>query len=356
MVMVWMIFLWVVQQIQKVDYSIKIQMVHVGVLPFPDLKLDRKSEDIDAIFFDADNDNDLDLYIASGGNEYRAGAKEYQDRLYLNDGEGKLSKALDRLPKIVTSAGVIAPADYDQDGDIDLLITGKHTPWEYPNPTSTILLENNDGKFEDITGKKARDLIKIGMVNDAKWVDFDRDGLLDLALAGEWMPFTILKNDGEKFKNITAELGLESSTGWWFSLDAADVDQDGDMDFVLGNLGWNYEYKATVEKPFHIFYYDFDNNGAGDLVLAWHEGDKLLSCAVKETALYSKCLCWEKSLKHTMNLQKQTYMIYMENPIYRMHSIMKQRFSQTLTLKISEMGNFNFMIFQNQLNYRQSTT
>ncbi|MCK5281165.1 MAG: VCBS repeat-containing protein, partial [Cyclobacteriaceae bacterium] len=186
-----------------------------GILPFPDLKVDRKSEDIDALFLDVDSDGDLDLYVVSGGNEYRAGAKEYQDRLYLNDGKANFSKSEESLPKLTASGARIVPADYDQDGDIDLFIAGRHTPWEYPKPVKSTLLRNDGGKFEDVTNKIAKDLMKIGMVNDAVWVDYDNDGLLDLALAGEWMPFTILKNDGSGFKNVTADLGLENTTGWW---------------------------------------------------------------------------------------------------------------------------------------------
>lgn len=246
-----------------------------GVIPFGDLKLDRTSEDIDALFFDADSDGDLDLYIVSGGNEFRSGANEYQDRLYINDGNGNFSKSVDALPKITTSGATVIAADYDGDGDLDLFVAGRHTPWEYPTPTKSTLLRNDGGKFEDVTSKIAKDLMKIGMVSDAVWVDYDDDGLLDLALAGEWMPITILRNDGKVFKNVTKELGLENTTGWWNTIAAADMDKDGDMDFVLGNLGLNYEYKATSEKPFHVFYYDFDNNGRSDLVLAAYEGDRL---------------------------------------------------------------------------------
>ena len=283
-----------------------------GILPFADLKIDRKSEDIDALFFDVDNDDDLDLYIASGGNEFRAGAKEYQDRLYINDGSGKLSKSIDRLPKLFTSAGRIVPEDYDQDGDVDLLITGKHKPWEYPSPTSTLLLENDNGRFEDITNKKAKDLLNIGMVHDAKWIDIDNDGLLDLALAGEWMPFTIFKNDGTRFYNITDDAGLANTTGWWFCIDAADIDKDGDTDFVLGNLGWNYEYKASERKPFHIFYYDFDNNGSGDLVLAKYEGEKLYPVRERNRSVQQVPLLGEKIKTYHEFAKADIYEIYGE--------------------------------------------
>ncbi len=246
-----------------------------GILPFSDLKIDKDSEDLDALLFDADIDGDMDLYIVSGGNEYRSGSRKYLDRFYINDGKGNLTKSVEAIPEIMTSGSKVIPADFDQDGDLDLLITGMHTPWEYPKPTNSVLLRNNEGKFEDATEELAKDLIGIGMVHDASWVDYNNDGLLDIALAGEWMPLTILRNNGTSFENATSELNLETTTGWWFSIEAEDMDQDGDMDFVMGNLGLNYEYKASPEKPFEVFYHDFDNNGMGDLVLAKYENEKL---------------------------------------------------------------------------------
>ena len=281
-----------------------------GILPFPDLKLDKKSEDMDALFFDLENDGDLDLYIISGGNEFRADAIEYQDRLYLNDGKGNLIKSEDRLPKMTASGSTIVPADYDNDGDLDLFIPGRHTPWDYPTPTKSTLLKNENGIFEDVTKKIAKDLTKIGMVNDAVWVDFDNDGLLDLVLAGEWMPFTILNNNGNNFINITKELNLENTAGWWFSIESADMDKDGDMDFVLGNLGLNYEYKASVDKPFHAFYYDFDNNGISDLVLAKYEGDTLYPVRERKRSVQQVPLLAEKFNSFNAFAKADVYEIY----------------------------------------------
>jgi hypothetical protein len=265
-----------------------------GILPFPDLKIDKQAEDIDAILFDADGDEDMDLYIVSGGNEYRSGADADQDRLYLNDGKGLLSKSTDALPEITTSGAKVLPADFDKDGDLDLFVPGMHTPWQYPQPTKSTLLRNEGGRFEDVTGKIAKDLLKIGMVHDAKWVDYDNDGLVDLAIAGEWMPFTLLRNDGKNFTNVTSTLGLDETTGWWFSIAAEDMDGDGDVDFVLGNLGLNYEYKATLEKPFEVFYSDFDNNGSGDLVLATYENDKLYPIRERKRSVQQVPLLAEK--------------------------------------------------------------
>jgi len=281
-----------------------------GILPFPDLKLDRDSEDVDAILFDADGDKDLDLYVVSGGNEYRSGSKAYIDRLYINDGNGNLTKSVDAIPRVSTSGSKVIPADFDEDGDLDLLITGMHTPWEYPKPTTSILLENNGGEFNDVTDEIARDLKNIGMVHDATWVDFNDDGLLDLALVGEWMPLTILKNNGTQFKNMTADLQLENTNGWWFSIISEDMDRDGDVDFVLGNLGLNYEYKASQEKPFEVFYDDFDNNGIGDLVLAKYEGDKLYPVRERNRSVMQLPLLSEKIPTYREFAQSDVYDIY----------------------------------------------
>jgi hypothetical protein len=314
-----------------------------GVLRFSDLAIDRKSEDIDALFLDVDSDGDLDLYVVSGGNEYRAGAKEYQDRLYLNDGEGNFSKSENGLPKLTTSGAAIVPADYDQDGDVDLFIAGRHTPWEYPTPAKSTILRNDGGKFEDVTNKIAKDLMNIGMVNDAIWVDYNDDGLLDLALAGEWMPLTILENDGKSFKNVTVNLGLENTTGWWFSINAADIDKDGDQDFILGNLGLNYEYKASEEKPFHVFYYDFDNNGAGDLVLAQYQEEKLYPIRERNRSGRQVPLLEEKFDTFSAFAKADVYEIYGEDNLKNALHYEARSFASSY---VENLGNGRFTFHQ----------
>ncbi len=314
-----------------------------GIIPFPDLTIDKKSEDIDALFFDVDSDGDLDLYVVSGGNEYRAGAKEYQDRLYLNDGKANFSKSEAGLPSFTVSGGAIVPADYDQDGDIDLFIAGRHTPWKYPVPANSTLLRNDRGKFIDVTNEIAKDLINIGMVNDAAWVDYDSDGLLDLALAGEWMPFTILKNDGNVFRNVTVDLGLENTKGWWFSIETADMDKDGDPDFILGNMGLNYEYKASEENPFHVFYYDFDNNGSGDLVLAQYEGDKLYPIRERNRSVEQVPLLKEKFKTFNEFAIADVFEIYGENNLKNSLHYEVNTFASSY---IENLGNGKFIFHQ----------
>ncbi|MBS0000465.1 MAG: VCBS repeat-containing protein, partial [Cyclobacteriaceae bacterium] len=232
---------------------------------------DKIHEDMGAAFFDADNDGDLDLYVVSGGNEFRPRSSLYQDRLYLNDGEGNFTKTEDWLPKMNISGSKVIPQDFDQDGDVDLFLAGRHIPWSYPDPESSVILVNTGGKFENMTREIAPELNGVGMVNDAVWVDFNQDGFMDLVLAGEWMPVTFFLNEQGKFRDVTAEYGLSDHTGWWFSIDAADMDNDGDMDLVAGNFGINSYYSGTEDEPFEIYYHDFDNNGLKDIVLAYYE-------------------------------------------------------------------------------------
>ncbi len=281
-----------------------------GIMAFPDLTTDRIYEDADALFFDADGDGDNDLYVVSGGNEFRAGSRNYQDRLYINDGKGHFARADDALPKLTESGSCVRAADYDGDGDPDLFVGGRHTPWQYPLPTKSTLLRNDNGKFTDVTAKIAKDFLKIGMINDAVWTDFDNDGKTDLVLAGEWIPVTVFRNAGDKFENVTAQSGLENTTGWWFGIAKADMDGDGDEDLILGNYGLNYEHKPSPEKPLHVFYSDFDNNGLGDLVLAYYEGDRLFPVRERNRSVRQVPLLREKFLTYKAFALADVYEIY----------------------------------------------
>lgn len=229
-------------------------------------------EDVDAIFADINGDGFQDLYVVSGGNEYAENDPHYMDRLYLNDGNGGFSKgAILNVDRV--SGGKLASDDYDNDGDIDIFIGGRHTPHKYPSPTSSSFLKNEKGQLVNVTKQLAPELINLGMVTDAIWSDYDKDGDKDLLLVGEWMPITIFKNEnGNLVKQVITE--LENSSGWWFSIEKGDFDQDGDDDFIVGNLGLNYKYKTTNEKPFDVYYKDFDGNGNNDIVLGYYNNDK----------------------------------------------------------------------------------
>lgn len=241
---------------------------------------DRNCEDINATFFDADNDGDLDLYVTSGSNEDEEGSENLQDRIYLNSGSNKFQKADDALPNMTFSASCVKSCDFDSDGDIDLFVGGRQSPGKYPTPVTSCLLRNisRNGKvkFENVTLELAPQLREIGMVTEAIWVDVTNDNIVDLILVGEWMTVKIFKNNGSNFEDITEQSGIGSEVGWWNSISTGDFDKDGDFDLVVGNLGLNYKYKATTEKPFEVFAKDFDNNGSFDIVLGYYnEGDKL---------------------------------------------------------------------------------
>ncbi len=240
---------------------------------------DRMFEDIGSLIFDADNDGDNDLYIVSGGNEFRHTSSMLQDRFYENDGIGNFTKNTSALPIMISSGSRVYSNDFDQDGDLDLFVGGRLVPGNYPSPANSYILENvstkGNPKFVDITTKVAPDFRKLGLVTSAVWMDYNDDGWTDLMITGEWMPLRVFKNIKGKFQETTKEVGLEDTTGWWFSLVSADFDNDGDMDMMAGNLGLNYKYKAKNEETFDIYFNDFDGNNHNDIVLSYYnEGEK----------------------------------------------------------------------------------
>ncbi len=238
------------------------------------LDQDINSEDIGALFFDADADGDNDLYVVSGGSEFQKGGKEYQDRLYLNDGKGYFTRDSTALPEMKTSGSIVSSFDFDQDGDLDLFVGGRVVPGEYPLPPKSYLLRNDSGKFTDVTAELCSELSDLGMVTAALWTDYDGDGSTDLMLAGEFMPITIFKNDGTKFTEVTREAGLSKTNGWWNSLACGDFDHDGDKDYLAGNLGTNSRYRASIEEPLCIYAKDYDNNGSIDPVMCYYNDGK----------------------------------------------------------------------------------
>ena len=240
-----------------------------------DLQPDASSEDMGALFFDADGDEDLDLFVVSGGNEFIKTAPALKDRLYINLGEGNFIKSKDNLPDYISSGSVVKAADYDSDGDLDLFVGGRILPNEYPFAPQSLLLQNNGkGVFEDVTENIANGLKNIGMVSDALWTDFNGDNLSDLILVGEWMPLTLFVNQNGKFKNISEEVGFKNSEGWWNSITQADFDKDGDMDYVAGNFGLNSQLKTCIDYPIGIYAKDYDNNGSIDPILSCYDEGK----------------------------------------------------------------------------------
>jgi len=232
-------------------------------------------EDVGAVFFDADSDEDLDLYVVSGGYEFDKGSTKLNDRLYTNQGDGRFIENKESLPDLPFSGSCVVPGDFDADGDKDLFVGGRLVPGEYPAPASSYILQNDGGKFSDVTDEVLPELKNSGMISSAQWVDLNGDHKIDLVVAGEWMSPRIFQNKDASFEEITAELGLDKHIGWWNKVVVADFDGDGDQDLALGNLGTNYKYHATMDKPFPIYYNDFDQNGQSDIVLGYYNKGKV---------------------------------------------------------------------------------
>ncbi|MFT4551192.1 MAG: hypothetical protein ACI9MB_005173, partial [Verrucomicrobiales bacterium] len=247
------------------------------VKTFAPYERERASEDMSPLFFDFDDDGDLDLFVVSGGVEGAAGDAIFRDRLYLNDGKGRFaSAAAGKLPDLTDSGSVACAADFDQDGDLDLFVGGRVVPGGYPQSPRSRLLRNEAGKkFTEISGE-----LFSGMVTSALWTDADGDGWLDLMVATEWGPVRLYHNTEGKLVERTLEAGLAGRSGWWNSIAGGDFDRDGDIDYVLGNVGLNTKYKA----PAVLIYGDVDGTGKRRIVEAAFEGEKCypirgLSCS-----------------------------------------------------------------------------
>jgi len=230
------------------------------------------SENLGTLIFDADGDGHPDIYCAGGSNEFPAGSKNYQDRLWMNDGKGGfVLDTTGAVPLNYTSKSCVKAADFDHDGDLDLFIGGRVLPGSYPLPVSSFIYRNDSRpgkpKFTDVTDSVAPGLRDIGMVCDAIWTDFDNDGWVDLIVVGEWMPVTFFRNDHGKLVNVTARSGVASEIGWWNSITAGDFDNDGDIDYIVGNLGENSFYRAGKTTPVSIYAKDLDSNQSLDALL-----------------------------------------------------------------------------------------
>jgi hypothetical protein len=240
------------------------------------LAADRVSEDLGAVFFDANGDGYPDLYVVSGGSEFSDLSPALQDRLYLNDGHGNFRKATNSLPVEYSSGSRVAAADYDGDGGIDLFVGGRVVPWRYGAAPRSMLLQNDGrGHFTDVTRRLAPELEHVGMVTDAVWADVDGDGRLDLVVVGEWMPITIFHNAGGG-KLVRLETpGLEQSEGWWNRIVAGDFTGHGGgrVDFIVGNLGLNTRFQATPAEPVTMYVKDFGGGGTVEQIVSiYHHG------------------------------------------------------------------------------------
>ena len=244
---------------------------------------DKISEDTDGLFFDADGDGDLDLYVTSGGNEFSTSSMALLDRLYFNDGHGNFTRSDQLLPEArFVSTSCVRGADYDGDGDIDLFVGARLRPYLYGVPVNGYILNNDGaGNFKNVTEDIAPDLIEVGMITAMQWTDYDNDGDLDIIMAGDWMPVKVFVQDQGKFFDGSKAAGLEGTNGIWTSLKIIDLDKDGNMDIIAGNLGLNSRFKASQDKPATMYVNDFDGNGQAEQIICTYNGDETYPLVMK---------------------------------------------------------------------------
>ncbi len=279
----------------------------------PAFDLDAKYEDTGSLFFDADGDKDLDLYVVSGGNEAPTGDAIYQDRLYLNDGKGKFKRNEPALPKETSSGKAIAAHDFDGDGDLDLFVGGRVAPGRFPAAPQSFVLKNEGGKFSDVTDQVSPGFKQIGMVTDLVFADLEADKNEELVVAGEWMPITIIElgNQDGTAPNRNPKSEIRNSNGWWNSLNVSDLDGDGDIDIVAGNLGLNTRFRP----PMRLYAKDFDANGSIDPVICIQENGRFLPAPMRDNLLKQLPFLKKKFVRNTSYSKASIEQVFTKNEL-----------------------------------------
>jgi enediyne biosynthesis protein E4 len=346
---------------------------------------DKISEDMGATIFDADNDGDNDLYVVSGGYEFAYNSPLLQDRLYINNGKGDFVKApAGTLPVMLSSGSKVYAADFDKDGKQDLLVLGRQIPGQYPSPATSFLLQNKSTtttpKFE-ISKMQPSVFKNLGMATSAIVTDYNNDTWMDLIIVGEWMPIRVFENTKTGFKEVSKPMGLADTTGWWWNIQQGDFDKDGDMDYVVGNNGLNYKYKATPSETFDIYFNDFDKDLNKDIVLSYYNEGKCYpvrgrGCSsqqipgiknkFKDYESFSEAtladVYTEKSLKASLHYQVKSFSsIYLENKNgkFIIHQLPVQAqmscINQILVDDYDKDGNLDILIAGNMYNSEVET-
>lgn len=304
--------------------------------PQPSIEADSSYEDTDASFTDVNNDGNLDLIVASGGNEYYGNDMHNSPRVYLNDGKNNFSKLEGAFSNLYLTASSVAPYDFNGDGFVDLFIGARVVPWEYGQaPTSYLLQNDGHGKFTDVTKKYGEDISKAGFVTQAQWIDMDKDGDKDLLLALEWSAPTVFVNEKGKFTRRQ----LVQQHGWWNFLTPVDIDNDGDLDLIAGNLGLNSRLKADKEKPVTLYYNDFDSNGKKEQVLTYFVGNKEIPFATK-AELEKQMPILKKEFLYAEDFAKANLnQLFGEEKLNKAEKLTANEFSNAVLIN---EGNWNF--------------
>ncbi len=242
---------------------------------------DKAYEDLESVFLDADGDQDMDLYVVSGGSQPLVNSEKYTDRLYLNDGQGNFSRA-ENFPANNSSGACALAYDYDGDGDKDLFVGGRVSPGVYPRIPDSYLFKNNNGSYEDVSDSEGALIREVGMVTDIKVGDLDGDQQEEILVTGEWLPIMVMSYQDGQLVDRTEEFGFSKTNGWWNCMTVEDFDNDGDLDIMAGNLGLNSRLEASPESPLYLFGKDFDRNGQIDPIMAYAIDGKIYPYAQRD--------------------------------------------------------------------------
>lgn len=299
--------------------------------PQADFAFDRTTENTDALFFDADKDGDLDLFVVTGSNEFEINAPELHDLLYLNDGKGQFKRDT-RFPAINENGSTVAAGDFDQDGDLDLFVGSRMISSKYGlNPVSNLYINDGTGGFKNQSKRFIPQLSELGMVTDAEWVDVDGDRFVDLVVAQDWGPIKIFKN--ERGRQLTLMEDLKGSEGLWSSMKVADIDGDGDMDLILGNLGLNSKIRATIDKPAYLHVNDFDKNGSYE---------QIISCITEDGKTYPMVLKGE--IQRALPMIKKKFIKYKDYANKTIDELFDEDQRQDMVTKQITTTSSSFMI------------
>ena len=305
----------------------------------PILAQDKESEDTDCVFFDADSDGFLDLYVTSGGSEFSVYSTELRDRLYFNK-KNYFIKSEQILPAgLFESSSVVKNIDIDKDGDQDLFVGTRLVPQKYGLPSNGYILKNDGkGNFIDETNSVAPDLNKIGMITDASFIDYENDGDNDLLVVGHWMPIRLLENNNGVFKIKKLE-ELDKTNGWWNTIEVQDINNDGLEDFIVGNHGNNSRFRASLSKPISMYVNDFDDNNSIEQVIFQYNGDSSYTVSLRHDLVMQMPTLKKKYLKYN-SYKNQTV-----NDIFPFSKIKSSQTNYVYNLKtslfINNNGNFN---------------
>ncbi|WP_207510929.1 VCBS repeat-containing protein [Longitalea luteola] len=271
----------------------------------------KMEEDQDCIFLDADGDGDPDLLVTSGNVQVEENSPYNRPRLYHNDGKGHFKYQPNAFPQnIRIIAGCVQSGDYDNDGDPDLFI-GSRVTRQYPLPGRSYILQNDKGVFTDVTANVCKELVQPGMITAAVWTDLDNDKQTDLVIAGEWMPVRFFRNDRGRLREVTAATGISNLSGMWRSVAAADIDHDGDVDLVAGNLGLNCDYQVSDTTPMELYAADLDGNGSIDPIPFYyikdHTGVKRLYPGINRRQFADQVPAIKKQFLHHADYARATF-------------------------------------------------